>query len=108
MFFIIFILWTNIVLQNLFILAIFDTFEDYFSNKDKALELFSLKISQFQMKWPVYCIKGTMEMHVNKIFDFFKALGPPLGFKKTDRLLEMGRSLMQMNILRFPTIILVF
>lgn len=93
-------LWTTIVLQNLFILAIFDTFEDYIVNKEKALELVSTKISQFQMIWPLYCNKGTLEMSVNKIFEFFKALGPPLGFEKDDRLLEMGRSLMQMNILR--------
>jgi len=42
-----------------------------------------------------------MDMNVTKLFEFFKALGPPLGFRKQDRLLEMGRSLMQMNILRF-------
>ena len=105
MFFVIFMLWTNIVLQNLFILAIFDTFEDFFVNKDKALELVSTKISQFQMQWPLFCNSGTMEMNVNKIFEFFKSLGPPLGFKKNDRLLEMGRSLMQMNILRFKQVI---
>ena len=99
-FFIVFMLWATIILQNLFILAIFDTFEDYFVNKDKAFELVSNHISQFQMLWPQYCTPGTLEMNVNKIFEFFKALGPPLGFHKEDRLLEMGRSLMQMNILR--------
>ena len=94
-------LWTTVILQNLFIMAIFDTFEDYFVNKDKAFELVSTKISQFQMLSPLYCNKGTMDMNVTKLFEFFKALGPPLGFRKQDRLLEMGRSLMQMNILRF-------
>ncbi len=79
MFFISFVLITNYLLINLFLLIILQQFESLFVTIINPVELFT-NITRFKMAWARYSqLINKSEINLYKIVDFERRLEPPLG-----------------------------
>lgn len=61
--------------------------------------MFRDNLNQFRTAWTFYCErKSQKKIHSNKIVDFFRNLGPPLGISNKANFVEAGKKIMKMNI----------
>ena len=69
------------LLLNFLILILFKNFEDYYKNPYNAITIFENNLFNFRLVWCQYCDKNSLKrLNINKVIEFFKILGPPLGF----------------------------
>ena len=83
---------------NLFVLIILQKFEECYNSEINSVNFFKNE-RKFKVAWSQYCEKkGRNFININKIIEFFKHLGPPLGCSHKDSFLEAGKKLLYMNI----------
>ena len=71
----------NIIFINMFVLVFMDQFERFYKNPSNPLFVFKENINHFQITYAQYlAYKNKKKIHINKIVDFLKYLGLPLGF----------------------------
>ena len=63
------------------ILLILEQIEEFHKDPDNPIHIFQDSISKFKMTWIDYCEgKNIEKIKINKIIEFLKMLGKPLGF----------------------------
>ena len=81
MFFVSFMIISQYLLINFLTLILFKNFEDYYRNPNNPITIFQNNLYHFRLVWSQYCDEKLLKkLNVNKVIDFFKILGSPLGF----------------------------
>ena len=71
---------SNIVILNLFILALVEQFEHFFDSEDSPIETYIEQIDKFRTVWCKYSTETEgKKMHCRNIANFLIDLGQPLG-----------------------------
>ncbi|CAD8094810.1 unnamed protein product [Paramecium sonneborni] len=92
-FFLSYYLFSNIIIMNLFVLALVDQFENFFNASTNAIQTFVENIDHFCNVWCKYTYdtKGT-KMHTRFIARFLLDLKEPLGALQGDNVWDAAKS----------------
>ena len=79
-YFISFMIVSNYLLMNVFLMVLLKQFEQYYNNPLDPLQFFKKNIDHFKDVWSKFSYESRKKtIHSKKLLDFFRNLGFPLG-----------------------------
>lgn len=79
-FFISFMIVSNYLLMNVFLMVLLKQFEQYYINPLDPIHFFKNNIDNFKKIWSKFSYdKKKQTLPMKQLLNFFKGLGPPLG-----------------------------
>ena len=79
-YFISFMVLSNYLLMNVFLMILLKQFEQYYINPLDPIQFFKQNIEHFKKVWLTYSYENHKKtINMKNIMDFFRHLGPPLG-----------------------------
>ena len=100
LFYIIFVLFVQNVMLNLFILVIITQFETYYVSEDNPIKKFSRNLDLFMRNWIYFTVAKyrCIKMREKQLPDFFKNLPPPLGLPAETTDDQMKKIMLKMGV----------
>ena len=107
LFFVSFMVMTFFFMINLFTLTLTKQFEEFYLNINSPLQLYKDNLKKFRKVWSKFCLKSNLLCIKNdQLSNFFKNLGLPLGCNKHDSELEVGKTIMKLQLKEYILYIL--
>ena len=89
----------SFIMLNLFVLIIVDQYDKYVKRGDSPGQIFNDLAVNFRKKWAVMAKETNgIKLPSKYLIDFFKLLGPPLGFKLEVSRAAIAKAIMEMNL----------
>jgi len=100
LYFVSFVIISNFILLNMFILAIIQQFEIYHKNPSNPMLLINSHIEAFRKAWVEYCtIKKEKKLKIEHLMFFLKLLGTPLGLDQKSEFFISARKFFKMSLI---------
>lgn len=78
-YFISFMIISNYLLMNVFLMILLKQFEQYYLNPLDPIHFFKKHLNNFKNVWSKFTSYNKKKMKLRKLAEFFRVLGPPLG-----------------------------
>ncbi|CAD8191236.1 unnamed protein product [Paramecium pentaurelia] len=99
LYFITFILFSNYVLLNLFILGLIEQFEEFFQVQNSMIQTYVEEIDKIKTAWCKYSAETNgQSMHYKFLCRFLLDIGQPLGGGKDDNLWDVAKLSSKLNL----------
>ena len=92
-----YIIITNYLMLNLFVMVMIQSVEDHFDNPESYVDLYTRTMVQFQASWRRHC-SSEYKIHYRSLLNFMYDLGPPLGEETTKPKTELIKDIITIGI----------
>ncbi|CAD8084276.1 unnamed protein product [Paramecium sonneborni] len=98
-YFILFMLISNYVLLNLFVLAMIEQFELFFNNQDSILQTYVENIDTFRKAWFKFSCNHGQFLNIKKLPFLLQEIKEPLGCKSNENQWDAAKFSLQYNLI---------